>query len=46
MSQKFNECVKNKGKVITIKKGQNRFQHICYLNGKRYEGEVKQKKPK
>lgn len=46
MSAKFEECVRNKGEVKTIKKGQNKYQHICYLNGKQYVGEIKVKKPK
>jgi len=46
MPKAFERCVKNGGRVRTIKHGKNKYQHICYINGESYEGEVKTKKKK
>lgn len=46
MPQKFDECVKNKGQVITKKLSGGRYMHICYKDGKSYAGEIKQGKKK
>lgn len=40
----FLNCVKKGGKVRTKKLSGDRYQHICYLNGKSYAGHVKTKK--
>ncbi len=42
----FERCVKNGGKVRTIKLGGNKYRHICTLNGKTYQGHIKTKKKK
>jgi hypothetical protein len=48
MPKKFTDCVKNKGKVVTLiineKKGT--YMHVCYKDGKSYPGEVHTKKSK
>lgn len=44
MPAAFDRCVKNGGKVRTKKLSGGRYQHICFLNGKSYAGEVKTKK--
>ena len=41
MPHGFNQCRKNGGKVRTIKKGKDKYQHICILNGRVYPGEIK-----
>jgi len=45
MPAKFLDCVKNGGKVRTIKLG-GKYRHKCTLNGKTYLGEIKKKKKK
>ena len=42
----FDKCVKNNGKVRTIKLSDNKYRHICILGGKRYYGHIKTKKKK
>ena len=39
----FNKCVKQGGRVRTKSLSENRYMHICFLNGKSYAGEVKTK---
>jgi len=46
MPKAFLECKKRGGHIRTIKHGKNKYQHICYINGKSYAGEVKTKKKK
>lgn len=46
MPKAFDDCVKNGGRVRTIKHGKDKYQHICFINGKSYAGEVKTKKKK
>ncbi len=46
MSQAFKDCVKRGGKVRTTTHGEDSYQHICYLDGKSYPGEVKVHKKK
>ena len=46
MPQAFNTCVKNGGKVRTVKPNKDTYIHVCYLNGKSYRGEVKHIKKK
>jgi hypothetical protein len=44
MPKSFLNCVKKGGKVRTISLPKGKYLHICYLNGKSYSGEVKEKK--
>ena len=44
MPKAFEDCVKNGGRVRTVKRGGNKYQHICFINGKSYAGEIKTKK--
>lgn len=44
MPKPFEDCVKNGGRVRTKTLSGGRYMHICYLNGKSYTGEVKQRK--
>jgi len=44
MPASFNSCIKNGGRVRTKNLGNNKYIHICFLNGKSYPGEVKTKK--
>ena len=46
MPQAFDKCVKNGGKVSTVKIGSNQYRHVCKLNGKIFYGHVKTKKKK
>ena len=41
MPKDFDNCVKNKGRVRTIKPNKGSYLHICYKGGKSYSGEVK-----
>lgn len=43
MPKPFEDCVKDGGKVRTIKLKGNKYMHVCYLDGKSYAGEVKTK---
>lgn len=40
----FENCVKQKGRVRTIKLPKGRYVRVCWKDGKSYRGEVKQKK--
>jgi len=44
MPKDFQKCVESGGRVITKKLKDNKYMHICYLNGKSYAGEVKEMK--
>lgn len=44
MPAEFEWCRKNGGKIITKTLSDNRYMHICILDGKSYAGEVKAKK--
>lgn len=44
MPAAFDLCYKNKGFIKTLKKGKNKYQHVCYFKGKSYKGEIKTKK--
>jgi hypothetical protein len=46
MPADFDRCVKNGGKVRTKELGNNKYMHVCILNGKSCAGEVKTKKEK
>ena len=42
--QAFDKCVKDGGRVRTLKVGKGKYMHVCYdKNGKSHAGEVKQK---
>jgi len=43
MPQAFLDCVRNGGKVRTVKLPNDRYYHICILNKKIYKGEIKHK---
>jgi len=43
MPQDFTKCVKNKGRVRTIKPNKNTYIHICYDKKGAHRGEVKYK---
>jgi len=43
MPKKFLDCVKAGGKVRTKKLKGNKYMRICFLDGKSYAGEVKEK---
>ncbi len=42
MPKLFEDCVKRGGRVRTIKPDAHHYQHICYIGGKSYAGEVKE----
>ena len=47
MPKSFENCVAKGGRVRTIKskgKKSKTYLHTCYLDGKSYHGEIKQKK--
>lgn len=44
MPQPFYDCVKRGGKVRTRDLGDRKYIHICFIDGKSYPGEVKEKK--
>jgi len=47
MPEDFLKCVKDGGKVVTIKPTKDTYQHICYdRNGKSHPGEVHKNKKK
>lgn len=43
MPKDFDNCIKKGGKVRTKTLPNGKYIRICYLNGKSYEGEVKEK---
>jgi hypothetical protein len=40
----FERCVAENGRIRTIKLGATKYKHVCWKNGKSYQGEVKVKK--
>lgn len=44
MPSGFDSCVAGGGKVRTKKLSKGRYQHVCFMNGKSFAGEVKKKK--
>jgi hypothetical protein len=44
MPADFERCVRNGGRVRTIKHGKDKYQHICYDKEGSHAGEVKTKK--
>ena len=46
MPEDFNRCVREGGRVRTLKVGKNKYMRICYdKKGKSHAGEVKTKQP-
>jgi len=43
MPADFLKCIKDGGRVRTKRLKDGRYMKICYLNGKSYDGEVKEK---
>jgi len=43
MPQAFLNCIKNGGKVRTVRLDGGRYYHICILDKKIYKGEIKKK---
>ena len=46
MPKGFLKCVRDGGRVRTIKLSKGRYMRICFIGGKTFEGEVKHKKEK
>ena len=46
MPARFDACVKAGGKVTTKKLSGGRYQHVCWIGGQSFAGEVKKKKAK
>lgn len=46
MPAAFEKCVREGGKVRTIRLGKGKYQRICIKGKKRYKGHVKQRKVK
>ncbi len=46
MPKAFDKCYKSGGFIKTIKKGKSKYQHVCYIDGKTFKGEIKKKKKK
>lgn len=44
MPKKFNECIRKGGRVRTKKLKNGKYIHICFIDGKSFDGEVKKKK--
>jgi hypothetical protein len=42
----FDECRRQGGKIKSVSVGKGKYMHICFLNGKSYKGEVKERKDK
>ena len=40
----FEKCVRDGGRVRTVKPNPSEYLHICYKDGKSYSGEVKKTK--
>lgn len=44
MPAEFERCIRNGGRVRTVKLSRDRYMYVCYLDGKSYPGEVHHKK--
>ena len=44
MPEGFDKCRSSGGRIRTKKLKEGKYIHICYIDGKSYAGEVKQKK--
>jgi len=46
MPKGFSSCVARGGRVRTVKISKQRYMHICFIDGKSFEGEVKHRREK
>jgi len=46
MPKAFEKCVREGGRVRTIKTSKDKYRHICFRDGKSYAGHSKTKKKK
>ena len=46
MPELFEQCIADGGKVRTINPKQGKYMHVCFINGKSYNGEVHKTKEK
>lgn len=46
MPKKFNDCIKQGGRVRTKTLSKGRYMRVCFLKGKSFAGEIKKKKKK
>lgn len=46
MPAEFDICVEKNGQIRTKDLGNNKYRHVCYLGGKAFLGEVKDRKDK
>ena len=44
MPKGFNQRVKGGGRVRTIKRKKDFYQHVCFKGGKSYAGEIKKRR--
>ena len=44
MPTEFDACVKNGGRVRTLDLKDDKYQHVCFIGGKSFAGDVKEKK--
>lgn len=44
MPADYERCIREGGRVRTKSLSDNRYMRICFLNGKSYSGEVKERK--
>jgi len=44
MPAKFDACIRAGGRVRTKKLSGGRYQHICWIGGQSFAGEIKKKK--
>lgn len=44
MPKAFDACVKSGGRVRTERLGKGKYRHVCFKDGKRYNGYVKERK--
>ena len=42
----FEKCRREGGRIRTVKVGKEKYQHICFKDGKSYTGEIKVRKAK
>ncbi len=44
MPKEFDKCVRSGGRVRTKEMKDHKYMHICFMDGKSYAGEIKEKK--
>lgn len=44
MPKAFKRCVASGGRVRTIKRDKNHYQHVCFSGARSYAGEVKRRR--